>query len=479
MTPGFFGAFSSAPRGGAAPAHLARSDPAGHPTRARFDARRRSPDPCLAASCSGGHTPTGILGQGAMGQVHRGACTRRWASRSGVKVMRQERRGDSVYRRRLAREARAASLLAHPNVVRVLDYGEDGDTPFIVMEFVEGRDLDGWLEELPSLPSLEQVGRICDQILSALAAAHERGIVHRDLKPENVMLCRLGSGVDAEWIAKVSDFGLAHVEDPRDSGPTLTQRDAVAGTPTYMSPEQCRSLAVGPSTDLYAFGCLLTTLLQGDPPFDGATPIDVISKQMFAEPPPLERPEGAEAVPPLLERLRLQLLAKKAHKRPVDAGEVRRRLAEALNPEANAERVPSRKGEIPGGGREQRSAVLGPTDAPTNSSALEVGELGVSLVVLPRGNAVDDALRLGLSAQGVRFLESGELYLLDAPDAATAADWLLAAPERQAVVCVPTIDTSGINALIVAGALEVLTQPLESGSLARRLRRAARRRGRG
>src|SRR5690606_24957417 len=151
--------------------------------------------------------------------------------------------GDPVYRRRFSREARAASMLAHPNVVRVLDYGEDSGMPFIVMEFVEGQDLDAWITSSVSLPSLKLVGFIGDQVLSALQAAHELGIVHRDLKPENVMLCRgaAAPGQEIDLCAKVSDFGLAHVEDPRDNLPTLTQRDAVAGTPSFMSPEQCRS----------------------------------------------------------------------------------------------------------------------------------------------------------------------------------------------------------------------------------------------
>ncbi|MEZ4375813.1 MAG: serine/threonine-protein kinase [Polyangiaceae bacterium] len=427
---------------------------------------------CLAEK----YTLTGLLGQGAMGQVYRGV-HEALGIPIAVKVMRRSVAGDSVYRRRFAREARAASLLAHPNVVRVLDYGEDGETPFIVMEFVEGQDLDSWLTSLPALPGLEQVGRICDQILSALALAHERGVVHRDLKPENVMLCRLGA--DGDWIAKVSDFGLAQVDDPRDSGPTLTQRDAVAGTPTFMSPEQCRSLAVGPSTDLYAFGCLLTCLLQGDPPFDGATPIDVISKQMFAEPPALARPENAEPIPPLLEQLRMQLLAKKAHKRPADANEVRQRLAEALSPEINAERVPNRKGEVPSGDRDERSGFLGEQPPETKPSALELGELGVALMVLPGGNAIDETLRIGLSAQGIRLVHDGVLHLLDAPDAPSAVSWLGTAPGQQVVVCLPQVDTAGINTLIAAGALEVVAQPFEAGSLARRLRRAARRTRRG
>lgn len=473
---GLFGAFSSAPPEALRP-RISRVPTQRSPDQPPESLRGADrSDPMLGRCLAEKYTLTGLLGQGAMGQVYRGV-HEALGIPIAVKVMRRSVAGDSVYRRRFAREARAASLLAHPNVVRVLDYGEDAGTPFIVMEFVEGQDLDGWLESLPALPSLAQVGQICDQILSALALAHERGVVHRDLKPENVMLCRLGS--DGEWLAKVSDFGLAHVDDPRDSGPTLTQRDAVAGTPTFMSPEQCRSLAVGPSTDLYAFGCLLTCLLQGDPPFDGATPIDVISKQMFAEPPALARPEGAEPIPPLLERLRLQLLAKKAHKRPADANEVRHRLTEALNPEINAERVPNRKGEVPSGDREERAGLLGDQPPETQPSTLEQGELGVVLTTLPGGNALDDALRIGLSAQGVRLVPDGPLRLLDAPDAASAVSWLASAKGHQVVVCLPRVDTAGINALIAAGALEVVAQPLEAGGLARRLRRAARRRGRG
>src|SRR6185295_5168687 len=98
---------------------------------------------------------------------------------------------------------------------------------------------------------------------------HTYGIVHRDLKPDNVLL--VDTGLDGGAIArtpggkvtvKVVDFGLAHVDDARDAGPTLTSKDVIAGTPEYMSPEQCRSLVVGPSADLYSVGCVLTELLQ-------------------------------------------------------------------------------------------------------------------------------------------------------------------------------------------------------------------------
>lgn len=484
---GLFGGFASAPAEALRPrvsrVPTQRSKKNAAPESIRGADRT---DPLLGRCLAEKYTLTKLLGQGAMGQVYRGV-HETLGLPIAVKVMRRSVAGDPVYRRRFSREARAASMLAHPNVVRVLDYGEDSGMPFIVMEFVEGQDLDAWITSSVSLPSLKLVGFIGDQVLSALQAAHELGIVHRDLKPENVMLCRgaAAPGQEIDLCAKVSDFGLAHVEDPRDNLPTLTQRDAVAGTPSFMSPEQCRSLAVGPSTDLYAFGCLLTCMLQGDPPFDGSSPIDVISKQMFAEPPPLERPEGLEPVPPLLERLRLELLAKKAHKRPATAADTRRRLREALNADTNRELVPDRKGEIPLGARSER-AGLAPSGSTAASSAAgaaaEQDELSVAWVQLPQGSGCDEALRMGLNAQAVRVgatpaeHSAAQLVLLDASQATQAVEWLAQHPlTLPVVVSLPTVDTQGINALIAAGAREVVTQPLESGSLARRLRRAVRR----
>jgi eukaryotic-like serine/threonine-protein kinase len=205
---------------------------------------------------------------------------------------------------RFRREARATLLLNHPNVVRVFTYGEHDSSVYLVMELVEGRSLGEWLEQQGAPPSLEAVCAISTQILDALAAAHALGIVHRDLKPDNVLL------TDALAV-KVVDFGLAHVDDPRQEH-SLTRADAVAGTPAYMSPEQSRSLRVGPASDLYAFGCVLTDLLQLAPPFRGDSPLDTISQHLFLAPPALSRPDGSEPIPPLLEKLRLELLAKNA-----------------------------------------------------------------------------------------------------------------------------------------------------------------------
>src|SRR6185503_11809048 len=175
---------------------------------------------------------------------------------------------------------------------------------------------------------------------------------------------------------KVVDFGLAHVDDHRDTGPTLTHADVVSGTPEFMSPEQCRSLAVGPSTDIYAIGCLLTDMLQRAPPFQGNA-VEVMTQQMFVPPPPLKRPPDTEPVPPLLERLRLSLLAKDPDQRPADAREVKRLLLGATSPEATAQRLPARKSEVLTG--RGAAGLAAPVAEPSKGAT---GGLAVGLVRL-------------------------------------------------------------------------------------------------
>src|SRR5262249_53904380 len=233
----------------------------------------------------------------------------------------------------------------------VLDFGDDGGALYMVMEMLEGRSLQRWLNDFDAVPLLADVADILGQLLDAFQVAHAHGIVHRDLKPDNVFI----TTVNGRRLVKVLDFGLAHVEDTRDQGPTLTKKDVIAGTPEYMSPEQCRSLAVGPSADIYSIGCLLTEMLQLKPPFQGGSAIELLAKQMFAPPPPLDPPSSAEPVPPLLERLRLDLLSKSPQKRPKDAAAVKVRLHEALSVEATEARLPTRKGDEPLGDRAERA----------------------------------------------------------------------------------------------------------------------------
>ena len=399
------------------------------------------------------------------------------------------------YVRRFRREAHAASLLNHPNAVRVLDFGDEDGLLYLVMEYLDGRSLGSWLDALPSPPRLAEVGRILGMLLDAFEVAHAYGIVHRDLKPDNVFLAEVGD----QRIVKVLDFGLAHVDDARDSGPTLTQQDTVAGTPDYMSPEQCRSLAVGPSADLYSIGCLLTTLLQLRPPFAGGASIDTMAKHMFSRPPSLLRPDESEPVPPLLEKLRLDLLAKVPERRPRDAAETKRRLIEALSPDATEARLPTRKGEVPLSDRsartswstDPRESSPGSVRSPASARSAETRAIGVVRLQPPvEAVGIGPECETALAAQQIEVVTLAApadvafagvpLVVLDVgssiPEGCAAlAQIRKAAPTTRVIVCAARLGSGQLNELVAAGAADVARYPITPDGLAKKIERILRR----
>ena len=199
------------------------------------------------------------LAKGGMGSVWLGRHTE-LDSPVAVKFMAPELAGTPVARTRFKREAKAAAQLRSPNVVSIQDYGVEDDTPYMVMELLEGEDLHDLLEREKRL-SIPRIAGIVAQVAKALGMAHAAGIVHRDLKPSNLFLARSGD----DEIVKVLDFGVA--KEMGTLAADKTTSGVLVGSPMYMSPEQARGEAIDFRSDLWSLGVVVYEALAGRPPF--------------------------------------------------------------------------------------------------------------------------------------------------------------------------------------------------------------------
>ncbi|MGH9579701.1 MAG: serine/threonine-protein kinase [Terriglobales bacterium] len=222
---------------------------------------------------------------------------------------------------RFLREAQAASHLQHPAIMTIHHFGVEGDTRFIVMEFVEGRNLKKVIDGQPM--ELSQQCEIAIQIADGLAAAHERGMIHCDLKAENIMITPRGH-------AKILDFGLAKLKEPEaveESNSTVsfgdTTSSTVFGTVSHMSPEQALAIEIDTRTDIFSFGIVLYEMATGKMPFDGPTPQATLARILSQEAVPVSR--VSPDVPPELAHLIAQSLQKDRTCRPT-AREMHSRL---------------------------------------------------------------------------------------------------------------------------------------------------------
>ncbi len=299
-----------------------------------------------------------------MGQVFL-AEHQRIARRVAVKVLLPELSANESVIERFFTEARATSLIRHPGIVEVLDCDVLDNQAFIVMEFLEGESLAGYLARVGSLRAdlgfaLAVVGQVAD----AVGAAHASDIVHRDLKPDNIFLC--ASTRHARVVPKVLDFGIAKLAVQGVAGQTKT--GMLMGTPAYMSPEQCRggSKAVDGRSDIYSLGCILYEVLCGQPPFvrDGAGELIVAH---VAEPPDDPRKLVPE-LPPAIAGLALRMLGKNVEDRPPDmtavSAEIARCVAGLGLSRPLGEITPRTAVEVP-----QIPGGVGPLTAPTPGAA--------------------------------------------------------------------------------------------------------------
>jgi eukaryotic-like serine/threonine-protein kinase len=269
----------------------------------------------IASTIEGRYQIITRVASGGMGEVYR-AHDAVLGREVAVKVLHPQLAGDRGFVDRFRREARAAAILNHPNIVGVYDWGSTDGTYFMVMEFVQGLNLRALLTEYGRLEPA-QVIELCLPVLSALDQAHGQGIVHRDIKPENILIARDG-------VVKVADFGLARAY--ADSYVSQAE-GTVTGTVQYLSPEQIQGEPADPRTDLYAMGVVMFELLTGSPPFTGETSLAIAYQHLSATvPPPSSLVPG---VPRALDRAVTGATDRDRTRRPPSARALARELARA------------------------------------------------------------------------------------------------------------------------------------------------------
>jgi eukaryotic-like serine/threonine-protein kinase len=267
----------------------------------------------------------GPLGAGGMGEVYKARDTRLERT-VAIKVLPQHLSSSPEVRQRFEREAKTISQLSHPHICALYDVGHEGETEYLVMEYLEGETLAQRLAKGP-MPT-EQVLRFGIEIADALDKAHRQGIVHRDLKPGNVMLTKSG--------VKLLDFGLAKVVAPAGAasgmtslptmagGQNLTQEGTILGTFQYMAPEQLEGGEADARTDIFAFGGVLYEMATGRKAFVGKSQASLISSIMGSEPPAISTIQPM--TPPALDRVVRTCLAKDPDERWQSAGDLKSEL---------------------------------------------------------------------------------------------------------------------------------------------------------
>lgn len=259
-----------------------------------------------------------VLGKGAMGVVYEGFdpnLSRLVAVKTILKSVALDPDTERAYSARFTQEAKAVARLNHPNIVQVYDFGVEGEVAYLVMEFIQGRELRSLFEARENFAQDEVVRIVCE-LLDALDFAHDAGVVHRDVKPANVML-------DSQRRAKLADFGVARVQD----GAHRSMAGTMVGTPAFMSPEQISGRKIDRRTDIFSAGTILYRFLTGEQPFTGDGAWTVAKKIMESDPPPPS--SVVKSVSPAYDAIVGKALAKNPAQRFASAKEFATALREA------------------------------------------------------------------------------------------------------------------------------------------------------
>jgi len=309
------------------------------------------------------------LGEGGMAVVYKAYDTR-LETDMAVKVIRTERLSPEILQKalkRFEREAKVLAQLTHPNIVKVLDYGEYENEPYLVMPYLSGGTLKRMLKGKP-IPWQEAV-RLLIPIARALDYAHKRGMIHRDVKPSNILITDSGEPM-------LTDFGVAKIID-EEATMDLTGTSGTVGTPEYMAPEQVTSKSIDARADIYALGVVFYEMVTGRKPYQADTPMAVLFKHTSE---PLPRPKNfVLSLPDNVEQILIKVLAKKPEDRYQSAKEFAVSL-ENLTKTLPASMSVSHQPQDQGFSNNQRTSTQALKATVFNSKALSL--LGVGLLVI-------------------------------------------------------------------------------------------------
>ncbi len=350
----------------------------------------------------GNYKLLGHLGTGGMSSVYLAEHTKMHDKRA-IKVMPKSRLGNSSYLARFQQEAKAIASMNHPNIVRAFDIDNDGDTHYIVMEYVDGADLQTFVKKKGKL-SFDKAAEYVAQAALGLQHAHDVGLIHRDVKPANVL-------VNSSGVVKLLDLGLALFSDDRQASLTIDYNDKVLGTADYLAPEQAlNSHKVDHRADIYGLGCTLYFLLTGSAPFPEGTIAQRIAKHQTQMPTEIKklRPD----CPGELDGICTKMLQKDPRFRYSSAQQVAEVLREWLA-KYKAERKLSRTRA----GGSGSSSDLGADDAASSAS----GQLSVD-TVSNRGSDTLAGRSSGTGSSTTNFSASDSGVLVRINNRAGASD---------------------------------------------------------
>ena len=279
-------------------------------------------DALVGTVLEGAYRITRLIGEGGMGAVYE-AVQLRLNKRVAIKLMARDLASNREALARFRREAEITSHLGHPHLVTVVDFGQaESGEPYLVMEYLEGEDLDHRLRRVGRM-SIEAVVHVVRQVASALNAAHDQGVVHRDLKPGNVFLVQIPGEPD---FVKILDFGISKMKAARTQ---LTSASAVMGTPNYMSPEQATGMLeeIDHRTDQWALACIAWEMLLGRGPFVADEVAALLYQIINLDPHPLA--PRVPGLPPAVETALRRALRKKPAERFSSMREFSRELEAA------------------------------------------------------------------------------------------------------------------------------------------------------